>query len=115
MSRSNYDTLELIVKWCEKIDEIHLKYQKDYRVFAQQTEYALSVSMCLQQIGELAKSLTPDFLEEYHEMDWKNIMRLRDRIAHHYGGLDLESLYMISLDAVPELLYYVRSILVKSK
>lgn len=50
-----------------------------------------SISMRLQIIGENSKDIykiDKSFLEKYPEIEWENIMRLRDVISHHYNILD---------------------------
>lgn len=59
--------------------------------------------MPILQIGELAKMLSEEFLNEYAKIPWKMIMRMRDIVAHHYGSLDYEMVWNTSVADIPTL------------
>ena len=42
-------------------------------------------------IGEAVKSLSPEFRDSLPEIPWKDIMRQRDYIGHHYFNLESDS------------------------
>jgi len=46
-----------------------------------------AVTMQLGVIGEAANSLTPDLCAAHPEVDWRNIVGLRNKIIHEYFGL----------------------------
>ncbi|WP_039948783.1 HepT-like ribonuclease domain-containing protein [Leptospira fainei] len=57
-----------------------------------------AIAMRLQAIGDNVKSiikLDSKFLNNYPEIDWEKIMKLRDVISHHYEGLDHEIIFNI--------------------
>lgn len=41
-------------------------------------------------IGEAVKNLSEDAKAGHPEIPWKQIARMRDKVIHHYFGLDLE-------------------------
>lgn len=48
-----------------------------------------SVMFRLVQISENTTRLSEDFKRKYHEVPWKEIRGLRNRIIHEYGDVDL--------------------------
>ncbi|MDY0219801.1 MAG: DUF86 domain-containing protein [Desulfobacterium sp.] len=65
-----------------------------------------SVAMTLQVIGELLKKVhkgNPTLLENYPKINWRNIMRFRDIISHHYEKVDHEIIFDICQNNLPEL------------
>lgn len=42
----------------------------------------------LEIIGEASKNLSEDFKNKYQEIEWKKIIGLRDKLIHHYFGVD---------------------------
>jgi len=44
----------------------------------------------LEIIGETVKNMPTDILELYPEVEWKNIAKTRDKLIHHYFGVDYE-------------------------
>jgi len=65
-----------------------------------------SICMRLQVVGELVKKIQkidPDVFEKYPEIEWQNIMKLRDIISHHYEHVDHEIIYDICMNHLPNL------------
>ena len=69
------------------------------------------VSMALIKIGEYAKSLSKDFKQEYCDIEWREIVGLRDIAVHNYDGLNMERIWGNVTKDVPELLEQVERIL----
>ena len=69
------------------------------------------VSMALIKIGEYAKSLSKDFKQEHCDIEWREIVGLRDIAVHNYDGLNMERIWGIVTRGVPELLKQVERIL----
>jgi len=42
----------------------------------------------LEIIGEASKNITKEFQEKYPDVAWKSMARIRDRLIHHYFGVD---------------------------
>jgi uncharacterized protein with HEPN domain len=70
-----------------------------------------SISMCLLQIGELAGKLTDEIKAEYSEIVWRDIIAVRNRAAHAYGSMDMEILWDIATNDIPELKTYCENII----
>ncbi|MDP3979913.1 MAG: DUF86 domain-containing protein [Chlamydiota bacterium] len=65
-----------------------------------------SICMRLQIVGELLKKIDkidPNIFEKYSEIEWQNIMKLRDIISHHYEHVDYEIIYDICKNHLPNL------------
>ena len=44
-------------------------------------------------IGEAAKNVSPGFRALHPEIPWKGMAGLRDRLVHHYFGVDYEAVW----------------------
>jgi len=47
----------------------------------------------IEVIGEAAKNLTKEFRDKYPQVEWKEAIGTRDKIIHHYFGVDLETVW----------------------
>jgi len=65
----------------------------------------------LEIIGEAVKYLPDDIKKDYPEVEWRKIAGLRDILIHAYFGVDLEIIWDIVKNKVPELKEIVRKIL----
>ncbi len=57
----------------------------------------------LEIIGEAAKNLPDDIKGSYPEIEWRKIAGLRDILIHAYFGVDLEIVWDIVQNKIPEL------------
>lgn len=63
-----------------------------------------AIAMRLQIIGESLKNVekrNKDFLSKYPEIEWKEIMKLRDIISHHYKELNAETVFYACKEDIP--------------
>ena len=68
-------------------------------------------SRSLEIIGEAAKNLPQDFTKNHKEVEWKSIAGLRDRLIHHYFGVDYEIVWDVIRNEVPKLKIQIARIL----
>lgn len=70
-----------------------------------------AVVRALEVIGEASKKLDLEFKSNHPEVEWKKIARLRDKLIHHYKGIDYTIVWEIIQDDIPELYFQVIDIL----
>ena len=57
----------------------------------------------MQIIGEAVKEIPMETRKKYNYIDWKKIIGLRDMISHRYFGIDVEIIWDIVKNRIPEL------------
>ena len=57
----------------------------------------------LEIIGEAVKNISDDVKNKYSDIDWKKIAGLRDILVHAYFGIDVEIVWDIVKNKIPEL------------
>jgi uncharacterized protein with HEPN domain len=55
----------------------------------------------LEIIGEAAKNLSTDLCAQYPDMPWKGMAGVRDRLIHHYFGVNLDIVWRILVAELP--------------
>lgn len=54
-------------------------------------------------IGEAAKNVSPQLQKEYPDIPWKAAAGMRDKLMHHYFGVDYEAVYETIRVDLPDL------------
>lgn len=54
-------------------------------------------------IGEAAKNISPSLRKEYPDIPWKATAGMRDKIMHHYFGVDYEAVFETIRNDLPVL------------
>jgi uncharacterized protein with HEPN domain len=66
-------------------------------------------------IGEATKRLSKDFREKHPTIPWKEIAGIRDVIIHDYDEVDLDEIWAVISENVPELLTYIEPLILSDK
>jgi uncharacterized protein with HEPN domain len=54
-------------------------------------------------IGEAVKNISEKIKSKHKEIEWKDIIGTRDKMIHHYFGVDLDILWDIIRISIPDL------------
>ena len=64
----------------------------------------------LEIIGEAVKNLPDEIRENHPDIPWKKIAGLRDELIHHYFGIDIELIWNIVENDLPQLKKRIKEI-----
>ena len=70
-----------------------------------------AITRSLEIIGEATKNLNIDFRLKYNSIPWSYMAKLRDKIIHHYQGVDYETIWNIITQEIPELHFQIAQII----
>ena len=74
-----------------------------------------AIMRSLEIIGEATKRVSIDFRLKYHTISWSEMAKMRDRIIHHYEGVDYEIVWNTITNDIPELNFRIEEILKQHK
>ena len=64
----------------------------------------------LEIVGEAAKNLSNEFTKANSDIPWKKLAGVRDRLIHHYFGINLDIVWSIVKDEMPSLIIEFKKI-----
>lgn len=65
----------------------------------------------LEVIGEAAKKLSDELRAAQANLPWKDLADVRDKLIHHYFGINHETVWTIARDELPGLLPQIEAVL----
>lgn len=83
----------------------------DHDTFLRDEDLRRAFARSLEIIGEATKRIPDTFREQHHEIDWRGMAGMRDRLIHGYFGVDYDLVWEVATNHVPALLEQVGGIL----
>ncbi len=114
MNEKNYIVfLEHILDNVEKVESFSGNVSKDELNNDELRQYA--IVRAIEIIGEAVKNLPSSFKNKHSNISWRDIVGTRDKMIHHYFGVDLNIVWGIVKKDIPKLKKEVKDILEKEK
>lgn len=82
-----------------------------YEVFLVDIKTQDAVIRNLEIIGEATKNLSEGLREKHPDIPWKGMAGIRDRLIHHYFGVNLDIVWQIAVAELPKVASQVEKIL----
>ncbi len=79
--------------------------------FLKNKEKQHAVVRAIEVIGEAVKNISLAFRHKYSEIPWAKIAGMRDRLIHHYFGVNIERVWEVVKDDIPLLKKQIQTIL----
>lgn len=70
-----------------------------------ENDFILNTAVCkwIELIGESAYKLTKEYKKKYTEIPWEQIEKLRHIIVHDYFELNIDQIWSVVIENIPEL------------
>jgi uncharacterized protein with HEPN domain len=109
---SERDVRAFLQDMCEAIHRI-LSYTEglDYAGFQQDIKTQDAVLRNLEILGEAAKHIPTETTEQYPNLPWREMAGTRDRLIHHYFGVNLDVVWGIVEMELPGVITELETIL----
>jgi len=75
--------------------------KSSYRAFLKDELTRSAVVWKIQVIGEATKNIPKAIRDNYEDLPWKFMARIRDKIAHFYFGIDYEIVGQVATEKLP--------------
>jgi uncharacterized protein with HEPN domain len=97
------------------LEEVHYLMQEsedlEYKDFVSNETLKRAFVRSLEVIGEATKNLSAEFRERYPHIKWREIAGLRDKLIHHYFGVNLKRVWDVVVTQIPKLKDQIEGIL----
>jgi len=90
-----------IIEAIHRIESYMTDLNKDE--FSENSLYQDAVVRNLEIIGEAVKNIPKNFRKKNPDVEWKKIAGIRDILAHSYFGIDIDIVWDIMQNKIPEL------------
>ncbi|MFZ3131434.1 MAG: HepT-like ribonuclease domain-containing protein [Desulfosporosinus sp.] len=90
---------------------VQFKGDMDFSGFSKDAKTIAACVFSLSQIGELVGKLDNQFVEENNHIPWRKIKGLRNKIVHDYEGIQLNIVWDVLVDFVPQLIEDINKLL----
>mgnify|MGYP001577525412 FL=1 len=88
------DEIVYLINTSENLDELY---------FARNETLQRAFARSLEIIGEASKNLPSEYKQTNNEVDWKSVAGMRDKLIHHYFGVDYEIVWDVVKNEIPKL------------
>jgi len=87
----------------------------DEEMFSQQSLIQDGVIRQLEVIGEAIKNLTSEFRDIHPNVLWRDFAGMRDKLIHHYFGVDLQVVWTTATEDIPKIRTEINEILKENR
>ena len=84
-----------------------------YESFVADTKTQDAVLRNLEILGEATKNLSEQLRAEYPSIPWKSMTGTRDRLIHHYFGVNLDIVWQIVALELPQVASQLQTIIIE--
>jgi len=96
----------------ENINEIELFVKGVTKEsFLENKEKQYAIIRAIEIIGESVKNLPDSFRKEHSEIPWIKIAGMRDKLMHHYFGVNLNTVWKVIKEDLPDLKKEIKKII----
>ncbi len=111
MKKDSLIFIKHILDSINKIENFVKGFSKEHFFKDEKTQDA--VIRRIEVIGEAVKNIPSAFRDNYPEIPWTKIAGMRDKLMHHYFGIDLETVWKVVNENIPQLKKDMEEILQK--
>lgn len=82
-----------------------------YEDFLEDIKTQDAVIRNIEIIGEGAKNISEELKNKYMEIPWKSMAGIRDKLIHHYFGVNLDIVWNVVKEELPEIILQIEDII----
>lgn len=95
--------LEMIVKYCDRIEESLTVFGDSFEAFDENIHFQDVCAFRVIQIGEYVNNLSDAFKNAHNQFPWHKIVGLRNLLTHDYGKVSNRQFWITIKEDIPPL------------
>lgn len=86
-----------------------------FEQFSKDDKTVYAVIRALEVVGEAAKQIPQDVQQRHRRVPWQEMAGMRDKLIHHYFGVDLKVVWKTVEEDVPSLIPTIRDVIAEEE
>lgn len=82
-----------------------------YEDFLEDIKTQDAVIRNIEIIGEATKNISEELRNKYPKIPWKGLAGMRDKLTHHYFGVNLDIVWSVVKEELPEIILQIEEII----
>ena len=111
ISKRDLEIIRHIRRYCDEIEETIAFFGDDKEIFFANAIYRNAAATPIEQIGDLVKRLSDDFLNAHPDVPWRAIKGMRTWFAHQYLTMDRAIIWKVMQEDIPVLKTFCEKII----
>jgi uncharacterized protein with HEPN domain len=107
--RGDFELVSDIYEAIRRIDS-YLKNISNEK-FYKDTKTQDAIIRNLEIIGEAAKNVSKSLKEKHSGIPWKEMAGIRDRLIHHYFGINIDVVWGVATEDLPSIVKNIQAII----
>ena len=111
MNEKDKKHAKTLINYCNRIGDYLNRFDDNKEIYMSDNLYKDACALVIIQMGEFANRFSEDFLEEYDEIEWSQLIGLRNITAHNYENIVDDIFWEIMHEDIPKIKQYLEKIL----
>ena len=103
-------TINIVMHYCNRMEDCSNRFNNDKEIYLSDKLYQDACALVIIQIGEFVGRLSDEFRDNHQEINWQEIIGMRNIFAHNYEDVIDDIVWDVIQEDVPNLKNYLENL-----